>query len=118
MALLSAASVSELSSALPTSSGEKSFAMLLGEGYGINASGGSYENKEAPVQTSVLSFLRSGGYNYSLGSLSSRGSDGYYWSSRASNTTNAYYLNFNSTYLSFAYSLNKGFGFTLRCVVR
>ena len=101
-----------------SSSGEKSFAMLMGDGYGINVNGGDYGNKEAPVQTSVLSFLRSGNYYWSNGNLYNRTSGGYYWSSRAISTaTTSYYLHFYSTSLNFMYSNYKCFGFTLRCVI-
>ena len=89
--------------------------MLMGEGYGINAGNGNYTNKEAPVQTSVLSFLRSGYYNYTIGGLNDRGLNGRYWSSRATNIANAYYLYFYSTSLYFSGNYDKGRGFTLRC---
>ena len=92
--------------------------MLMGEGYGINSGSGDYTNKEAPVQTSVLSFLRSGNYNYGTGGLSNRGSNGYYWSSRTYATTGSYDLHFRSAGLGFANGDDKGFGFTLRCVIR
>jgi hypothetical protein len=53
--------------------------------------------------------------NRADGSLSSRGSNGNYWSS-SSNGINAYNLNFNSTSVNPANNNNRANGLTVRCV--
>ena len=63
-----------------------------------------------------LSFLRSGYYDWSSGNRSTRGSQGYYWSSLSNGGTVAYHLYFFSGYLNYRYSYDRGFGFTVRCV--
>ena len=70
------------------------------------------------IQQAPLSFVRAGGYGYSNGNLSSRGSDGGYWESRAYSSTYANLLLFSSTYLGTQLNSYKGHGFSVRCVVR
>ncbi len=60
--------------------------------------------------------LHAAGYLYgSDGSLSSRGSYGYYWSSTQGDATNGWYLYFSSGG-SYMYYTNKAYGFSARCV--
>ena len=69
------------------------------------------------IQRPPLSFLRSGYYYYSSGSLSGRGYSGSYWESRSDSATSAYYLYFNSSRLNPRYSSNRGYGRSIRCVL-
>ena len=66
----------------------------------------------------ICKFVRGGHYVYYSGSLYGRGSYGLYWESKVGNATNAYYLDFYSSNLYPQSSLNKGSGFSARCVAR
>ena len=124
---------------LPRYSGDKSFSNLITGSVGSTAwyndqatgnalftSGDAFgmDNiiyagaKDTGVQSAPLSFPRSGFYNYYSGSLYSRGSYGYFWSSRSSSATNSYYLAFSASYLNPQGDANKGYGFAVRCVAQ
>ena len=75
-------------------------------------------DNDAGIQAAPLSFLRGGSYRYASGNLYSRGSGGGYWEARVYSDTNAYRLYFDSTLLYPQNDSNKGFGFSLRCIVR
>ncbi|MEI7727797.1 MAG: hypothetical protein WCK09_22010, partial [Bacteroidota bacterium] len=60
--------------------------------------------------------LHAAGYLFgSDGSLSSRGSDGDYWSSTQYGAANGWYLYFNSS-SSYMVDYGKSYGFSARCV--
>ena len=65
--------------------------------------------------TSNLKMHAAGYLSSSDGSLTNRGSGGYYWSSSQSNATNGWYLYFSSGY-GFMDVNYKAFGFSLRCL--
>ena len=65
-----------------------------------------------------LSFLRGGYYNTSNGIQSNAGSSGYYWGSKISSIALARLLFFRSTDLVPRHSLDKGYGYPIRCVVK
>ena len=72
---------------------------------------------DSGVPCQPLLFLPAAGYRgTSDGLLGNVGTNGYYWSSTPDGTTNAYGLYFNSTGMGPSSSLNKTFGFTVRCV--
>ncbi|MCL2038672.1 hypothetical protein FWG86_02110 [Candidatus Saccharibacteria bacterium] len=59
-------------------------------------------------------YMYAGAFNY--GSFGNQGSYGYYWSSTVSSTTTAFSLYFSSSSVSPAATVNKGAGFSVRCV--
>jgi len=69
-----------------------------------------------------LDFWRAGFYYRSNGTVFNRTTDGYWWSRNASSTTNANYLptgiSSNTGYVSAQDSDYRGYGFSIRCVVR
>ena len=65
-----------------------------------------------------LSFPRGGAYYYSNGFLGNGGGNGYYWESRVYSSTDGMILLFDSTHLNPQYTDTKGYGFSLRCIVR
>ena len=73
---------------------------------------------DAGIQAAPLSFLRGGAYLYSSGNLYNRGSNGRYWESRVNSDTHGNDSLFLSTTLYPQYTGNKGYGFSLRCIVR
>ena len=92
----------------------KSWINLLFTSYSLqdNDSASSINAHKTP-----LSLVYSGDYGWLAGSLSSRGSYGYFWSSTPYSTANARSLNFGSTRLTPQHGDNKVYGFTIRCVV-
>jgi hypothetical protein len=83
------------------------------EWYDVDAIGG-WTNWSGPWYSGLK--LHPAGYiDYSNGSLYSRGTGGYYWSSTQYISTHAWHLDFVSggSYMSFS---NKASGFTIRCV--
>ena len=82
-------------------------------GYGVSESASG--NKDTGFLVDPLSFLRSGYYYWSDGSSYYRSGHGRYWSSTSATSTNAYDLNFDSAHLSYRNSLNRGYGFPVRC---
>ena len=74
-------------------------------------------NKDTIVLSVPLSFLRAGNY-VSSGSLYEQALFGGYWSSRRNGTTGAYFLGFAWDYLSLQSSVNRSYGFSLRCLAR
>ena len=79
----------------------------------VDASGG-WTNWNGPFG-SALKLHAAGNLSNSGGSLSSRGTDGRYWSSTQSDATNGWNLYFYVSY-SNMYSDNKACGFSVRCV--
>ena len=65
-----------------------------------------------------LSFLRSGYYRWQTASRDYRGSGGYYWESRVYSVSSASHLHFYSSNLYPQHHLNRGYGFSVRCVSR
>ena len=78
----------------------------------------SLEQGDTIALFSPLTFLRSGRYNYSSGSLDLRTSVGSYWSGHYYLITNSHYLLFSSTNLSPQDGYTRGYGYTLRCLAR
>jgi len=79
----------------------------------VDASG-SWTNWNGPYGSALK--LHAAGYlYYSGGSLSSRGSGGYYWSSTQYDDTNGWYLGFMSVFSGMLYNY-KAYGFSARCV--
>ena len=64
-----------------------------------------------------LSFFRGGVYLYTDGRVYNT-SEGHYWESKIYSDTGAWYLSFHSTYLYLQGADNKGYGFSIRCVVQ
>jgi hypothetical protein len=75
---------------------------------------GNWTNWNGPF-SSGLQMHAAGRLISSDGSLSNRGSNGYYWSSTQSNAANGSYLYFYSS-ISGMFNNNKASGFTLRCL--
>ena len=97
-------------------------ALELGSGWRIPTStewtnvdaSGNWTNWNGPWSSGLK--LHAAGYlRYSDGSLYSRGSGGYYWSSTQSDASNGWYLYFLSNY-SYMYYTYKADGFSLRCI--
>ncbi len=91
-------------------------------GYGISglsaANGGVY-NREVgrmgtSVQSSPLSFLRSGNLSWYYGYLGVRNSGGYYWSSYSNSSSTSRLLRFYSTNFGPRNNDYPGYGFSLR----
>ena len=89
----------------------KSFYALIRTTYNIQET-----DSDSRIRPLPLSFIRSG--YYYLGSLSNRGSYGYYWSAVAYHSTYAYYLDFYSGRLYPQDGYSKYYGFSVRCVSR
>ena len=70
------------------------------------------------LQKAPLSFVISGRYYYSTGSLSDDSSWGIYWSRTATNSTTTYALRFGSVGISPSLFGYRGDGYALRCVAR
>jgi uncharacterized protein (TIGR02145 family) len=62
-----------------------------------------------------LTLPAAGNRSYTNGALGYRGDSGSYWSS-AENGSNAYYLLFSSSFVYPAFSYNRAYGFSLRCI--
>ena len=75
-------------------------------------------DNDAGIQSAPLSFLRGGDFGWSSGNLYNRCSDGYYWESRVYSSSHGYSLYFYSTSLNPQYYNTKGYGRSLRCIVR
>ena len=83
------------------------------EWFNVDASGG-WSNRSGPWNSGLK--LHAAGYlNYGNGSLVSRGSEGYFWSSVKASADYGWNLNFNSE-SSLMYLSKKAGGFTLRCI--
>ena len=82
--------------------------------YGGNNSIGSTNLLATPVPD----FARTGYVDYSNGSLSSQGDEGFYWSSTPNDSTTAYVLNISSSGVNPASTFNRVNGYSVRCVVR
>ena len=70
------------------------------------------------LQFAPLGFTRTGNYDWYSAALNGRGSVGRLWSRRSYSTTDSYVLNFRSTYVGPRGSLNRGDGYSLRCLAR
>jgi len=64
--------------------------------------------------SNVLKMPMPGSRSWVDAALLSQGSNGYYWSS-SPNGTNGYYMYFYSTYINPSNSLNRAYGFSVRC---
>ena len=100
---------------LPRYKNDKSYLKLLVNVYG-QQTGNPISNGDKGISRTPLSFLRSGAYLNNNGARIDRTSYGYYWGSRALSTTRAYSLNFNLTSILPQNVLDKGHGFSIRCV--
>lgn len=98
---------------LPDNDGTKSYYNLATTTYGI----GDNSTSSTKLRSSPLSFAYAGVYNFD-GGVSYVGSRGYYWSSTAGLSDNAYNLYFNSSNVAPQNNAYRGFGFSVRCVVR
>jgi hypothetical protein len=83
------------------------------EWYNVYTSGG-WTNWNI-IWNSGLKIHAAGNLICSGGSLGSRGSQGFYWSSMQASSLYGYFLGFSSNY-SIITSLDKGDGFSLRCI--
>jgi len=83
------------------------------EWYNVNTNGG-WTNWNI-IWNSGLKIHAAGNLICSGGSLGSRGSQGFYWSSMQASSLYGYFLGFSSNY-SIITSLDKGEGFSLRCI--
>ncbi len=95
---------------------------LLGNGWRLptnteweNVDANGAWNSYNDAYNSVLKLHAAGFLNGGNGSVSSRGSNGFYWSSSQNNDANGYALYFNSN-SSYRISNNKAFGFSVRCI--
>ena len=102
---------------LPGYSGSGSYYDLIGK-YTNRIGKQDFTNADTSILTPLLGSLRSGGYNYTNGSLYDRSSNGRYWLSSGYSTVNAYYLSFASSYIYPQNNANHGYGFALRCLAR
>ena len=94
---------------LPPNSGNGSYTNFTSAAGITNSADGSNKIRSAPYN-----FPYAGLVNY--GSLSSVGSNGYYWSRTAYSSNSAYHLYFDSAYVYPAYSSTRYHGFSVRCV--
>ncbi len=94
---------------LPPNSGKGSYTNFTSAAGITNSADGSNKIRSAPYN-----FPYAGLVNY--GSLSSVGSNGYYWSRTAYSSNSAYHLYFDSAYVYPAYSSTRYHGFSVRCV--
>jgi uncharacterized protein (TIGR02145 family) len=67
------------------------------------------------ASTKALTLPAAGSRNSANGTLSVRGTNGYYWSSTEYGT-NAFYLNFNSSAVNAANNASRTYGYSLRCI--
>ena len=102
---------------LPLNEGNGSWINLLFTTYGqTNSAEGSTNIRKFP-----LSFAFTGNYEYYgsvTGSLTNRGSYGFWWSATAYSVPNSRYLSILSTDVDPQLFRGKVYGFTVRCVVR
>ncbi len=84
------------------------------EWYNVDNTGG-WTDWNGPWNSN-LKLHAAGNLVTSDGSLSSRGSIGYYWSSAQYSPTRGWYLGFGSSYSGFGNNYDKANGFTLRCL--
>ena len=103
---------------LPAYSGEGSYINLL-QLYS-NRSGGATELSQGDTVLLLppLSFLRSGHYSFTSGSLAARDSYGYYWSSSFYSRLLSYLLDFGPTRLRLQVGYDRGYAFPVRCLAR
>lgn len=110
---------------------DKSYSKLLKDptnGYGLFTVDGAQSASTNPFGDSTtpslkmheapLSIIFSGYYNWGVGDLRNRGTNGYYWSSTPYAYTNSRDLGFGSTNVSPQYGDYKTHGLTVRCVKR
>ena len=102
---------------LPTYNGTKSYQNLLVGVYEMRT-GYDKINSDLQIQSLPISFIRSGYYTYNSGTIISRNNYGIYWTSLVGGPINANRLYFDSTALVPSSNLDKGRGYTLRCLVR
>ena len=75
-------------------------------------------NMDTSVQRKPLSSIRSGHYYFADGDIYGINGDGYYWQAAATSGGDAIFQLFLSSYLYPSYSNRKGFGSSIRCLVR
>jgi hypothetical protein len=73
-------------------------------------------NNTAGAFGSPLKLTVGGRRNYSDGSLSNVGSDGFYWSSSLEVAGRAYYLTFNSSNDAYEHGYARAYGLSVRCI--
>ncbi|MEI7981959.1 MAG: FISUMP domain-containing protein, partial [Bacteroidota bacterium] len=76
---------------------------------------GNWTNWDGPW-TSGLKMHGAGYLDFSSGALTSRGSNGSYWSSSQGNDPNGGNMNFTSGYINVSGINNKAYGISLRCI--
>ena len=103
---------------LPSNSGSGSFYNLVLLYLGREGDTSGLEEADAALQFAPLEFTRTGYYLWSSAVLGSRGSGGYFWSSRSYSSTRSYNLLFYSTYVGPQAGDDRGRGFSLRCLAR
>ena len=74
--------------------------------------------KDLSIQLKPTNFIRGGYYHYSRGGINELKNYGTYWESSPDSASDAKHLRFNSTSLAIQYSNGKGYGTSLRCLVR
>ena len=107
---------------LPAVSGDKSIESLMQYYYGSWTNGGGNTALYNWLNGHPLDFWRTGYYYRSYGTVASRTTDGYWWSSNASSSTDGNALNTlisgSSGYVGSQSSYHRGLGFSVRCVAR
>ena len=103
---------------LPTYDGTKSYQNLL-----VGVYGGTYGNlADSHIDTMVynkpVNFDRGGHYYRGSGYIISRNGSGFYWQTQATTNTYGRYLNFSLSVLTPHPVSDKGYGFSIRCLVR
>ena len=92
-------------------------ALLVAESIMIDNPGSSYAtNGFNNIRISPLWLVRSGDIDY--GTLVNTGSSGYYWSSTSSSGSGAYHFYFKSSNAYPALGATRGFGYSVRCLVK
>ncbi|MBQ3348505.1 hypothetical protein IJJ39_02065 [Candidatus Saccharibacteria bacterium] len=91
----------------------KSWQGLLFGSYGLDSSAASSK----AMRENPLSFAFTGLYDLANGSLSNRGSYGYWRSATAASASNVRNLALNSSIVNPQYSYSKPHGFTVRCLL-
>ena len=97
---------------LPPNEGNKSYQNLLINSYNTPT------NSDAALLAMPLSFIRAGNYNPGVGSFGVLGSGGLLWSSTVYGSYNTYVLGISSSNVYPQYNGSRGYGTSVRCVVR
>ena len=97
---------------LPPKTGNKSYKKLLIDSYDTPT------NSDAALLAMPLSFIRAGYYYPGDGSFSNQGSGGRLWSSTVYDSDDTYFLLFGYSYVDPQRDSSRGYGLSVRCVVR